>query len=291
MILLENISKKFDANVALQNIDLAIPKACIFGLLGPNGAGKTTLIRILTQIILPDTGKLYFDGQLATPKHQHLMGYLPEERGLYKKMKVYEQLLYFAQLKGLSKNEAKNNIDFWLQKLEITTWKAKTIEELSKGMQQKVQFVATIAHNPQIIILDEPFTGFDPINAQMLIDIIIELKNNGKTIILSTHRMEQTEQLCDTIAMVHKASLVLHGNLKEIINNHKKYIYTIEYSGSFPENPQLYNIITLTENQATIQCHNTSLNAILQYLLPFIDIYSMIEKKPSLNEIFIEKTN
>lgn len=301
MIRTEKISKQYDNHIALQNIDLEIPKGSIFGLLGPNGAGKTTLIRILTQIILPDSGNLYFNNELASSKHQQMIGYLPEERGLYKKMKVFEQLLYLAQLKGLNKFEATKNIDFWMQKLDIHTWKNKTVEELSKGMQQKVQFAATVIHQPQILILDEPFTGFDPINAQMLIEIIKEMKNNGTTIILSSHRMEQTEQLCDSIAMVHQAKIVLQGNLKSIIKTNKKNIYKITFKGVFPENNTLYTILNYEENykdnifinsesEIYIQSYTLNLNEILVFLIQTIEILQIIDVKPTLNEIFIEKT-
>lgn len=290
MIQLEKICKQFENQTALQDINLEIPKGCIFGLLGPNGAGKTTLIRIITQIILADSGKLLFDGQFATQKHQNWIGYLPEERGLYKKMKVYEQLLYLAQLKEISKNEAKHNIEFWMNKLDIHTWKNKTIEELSKGMQQKVQFAASVIHSPKILILDEPFTGFDPINAKMLQDIVIELKNQGVTIVLSTHRMEQTEQLCDQIAMLHKAKLVLQGNLKSIIQNHKKNLFSIDFIGNFPENSTLFNLISILNNIAVIKSNNSTLNSILDFLIPNIEIFNIVEINPTLNEIFIEKT-
>ncbi|TAG55817.1 MAG: ATP-binding cassette domain-containing protein [Cytophagales bacterium] len=301
MIRTEKISKQYDNHIALQNIDLEIPKGSIFGLLGPNGAGKTTLIRILTQIILPDSGNLYFNNELASSKHQQMIGYLPEERGLYKKMKVFEQLLYLAQLKGLNKFEATKNIDFWMQKLDIHTWKNKTVEELSKGMQQKVQFAATVIHQPQILILDEPFTGFDPINAQMLIEIIKGMKNNGTTIILSSHRMEQTEQLCDSIAMVHQAKIVLQGNLKSIIKTNKKNIYKITFKGVFPENNTLYTILNYEENykdnifinsesEIYIQSYTLNLNEILVFLIQTIEILQIIDLKPTLNEIFIEKT-
>lgn len=289
MIRIENISKQYDNHVALKNISLVIPTGCIFGLLGANGAGKTSLIRILTQIILPDSGQMYFFDELSKTHHIKWMGYLPEERGLYKKMKVAEQLVYLSQLKGLNKSESISNVNYWAQKLGFDSWKNKTIEELSKGMQQKVQFAAAVIHQPKFLILDEPFTGFDPLNAQTLIDVIYELKNQGVTIILSTHRMEQAELMCDEIAIIHQSELVLQGNLKQILNENPTHKYKISFSGEFPINQNLYHIINQNSDEVLVMLKDLRLNNTIEFLLPKIEIKNIVEHKQSLNEIFLNK--
>jgi ABC-2 type transport system ATP-binding protein len=213
----QHIVKRYSNHTALNDVSISIPRGCIFGLLGPNGAGKTSLIRIITQITAPDSGTVYFNGEPLSPKHISQIGYLPEERGLYKKMKVGEQLLYLTQLKGISKAEAMDKLKVWFKKFEIQTWWNKHVEDLSKGMQQKVQFVATVLHNPSLIILDEPFSGFDPINANLIKDEILQLKQQGSTIIFSTHRMESVEELCDYIALINKSQkfwMVLQRKLR-----------------------------------------------------------------------------
>src|SRR5690606_17798246 len=215
---IENVSKHYAQHVALDNVSVNVPTQSIFGLLGPNGAGKTTLIRIITQIIEADNGKIQVNGQPLATHHVYEIGYLPEERGLYKKMKVGEQLLYLAQLKGLDKKEAMERIKVWFKKFDIGDWWGKNIEDLSKGMQQKIQFIATVLHRPKLIILDEPFSGFDPINANLIKDEILELRENGSTIIFSTHRMESVEALCDHIALINKSQKILDGSKKEIKN-------------------------------------------------------------------------
>ena len=215
------VSKNFGNFSALTNVSLNIPKNSIFGLLGPNGAGKTTLIRIINQITFPDSGHVMFDGELLEPNHVKFIGYLPEERGLYKSMRVSEQALYLAQLKGLSFLEAKKQLKYWFEKLEISHWWDKKVQELSKGMAQKIQFVVTVMHRPKLLIFDEPFSGFDPINANVIKDEILQLRDEGATIIFSTHRMESVESLCDNIALIDKSQKILDGRLSEIKRKHK----------------------------------------------------------------------
>ena len=217
-----NVSKHYAEYVALNNVSLSIPEGSIYGLLGPNGAGKTTLIRILNQITGPDTGLVLIDGEPLHPKHVERIGYLPEERGLYKKMKVGEQAIYLAQLKGISKPEAIKRLKAWFEKFEIGEWWNKKVEELSKGMQQKVQFITTVIHEPDILIFDEPFSGFDPINANLLKESILELRQKGATILLSTHNMNSVEELCDSISLINKGEKILEGKVEEIKRQHCK---------------------------------------------------------------------
>jgi ABC-2 type transport system ATP-binding protein len=210
---INNVVKKYQNHTALNNVSLKIPKGSVFGLLGPNGAGKTSLIRIINQITMPDAGSVFLDGEQLAPKHIEQIGYLPEERGLYKSMKVGEQALYLAQLKGLSKTEAKKRLKYWFEKFEISAWWNKKIAELSKGMAQKVQFIVTVLHQPKLLIFDEPFSGFDPINAQLIAKEILQLRDEGATIIFSTHRMESVEEMCDEIALINKSNKILDGKL------------------------------------------------------------------------------
>ncbi|MBR6273040.1 MAG: ATP-binding cassette domain-containing protein [Bacteroidales bacterium] len=215
-----NVTKRYADQWALNDLSLAVPEQSIYGLLGPNGAGKTTLIRILNQITAPDTGKVLIDGKPLRPQHVERIGYLPEERGLYKKMKVGEQAIYLAQLKGISKQEAVRRLKIWFEKFEIGNWWNKTVEELSKGMQQKIQFITTVIHEPDILIFDEPFSGFDPINANLLKESILELRDKGATILLSTHNMSSVEELCDSIALINKGEKILEGNVADIKRQH-----------------------------------------------------------------------
>ena len=215
-----NVTKRYADQWALNDLSLAVPEQSIYGLLGPNGAGKTTLIRILNQITAPDTGKVLIDGKPLRPQHVERIGYLPEERGLYKKMKVGEQAIYLAQLKGISKQEAIRRLKIWFEKFEIGNWWNKTVEELSKGMQQKIQFITTVIHEPDILIFDEPFSGFDPINANLLKESILELRDKGATILLSTHNMSSVEELCDSIALINKGEKILEGNVADIKRQH-----------------------------------------------------------------------
>ena len=227
-----NISKNFGEFKALSDVSIQVPKHSIFGLLGPNGAGKTTLIRIINQITMPDVGHVILDGEPLKPEHVQYIGYLPEERGLYKSMKVGEQALYLAQLKGLSYRQAKKRLNYWFEKFEISHWWDKKIEELSKGMAQKIQFIVTVLHQPKLLIFDEPFSGFDPINANLIKDEILQLRDEGATVIFSTHRMESVEELCDHIALIHQSKKILDGNLIDIKRKHKTNTFEVGLSSS-----------------------------------------------------------
>lgn len=288
----KEVTKTYSNHVALNKLSLEIPEGKIYGLLGPNGAGKTSFIRILTQITQADSGSILFNGSALNPNHIYQMGYLPEERGLYKKMEVAEQLLYFAELKGISPKEAKIRLKYWVDKFEIKSWLGKKVEELSKGMQQKVQFIATVLHQPKLIILDEPFSGFDPINAQLLVDEILLLKENGATIIFSTHRMDSVELLCDKIALINRSQKVLEGDVNDIKNQYKSNSFELIYHGdSLLENEWF----SVTENdskrgKSAILSLKKEMknNQIIQSLLEQnIEIMSFSEKLPSMEEIFI----
>lgn len=287
-----DIFKQYSNHKALDGVSLNIPKGSIFGLLGPNGAGKTSLIRILTQITNPDSGQILMNNEPLNNKHIKKTGYLPEERGLYKKMTVGEQLLFFAQLKGLSVSEAKKALKYWSEKLDIFTWLPKKTEELSKGMQQKVQFIATIINQPELLILDEPFSGFDPINAQIIIEEIKQLNQQGTTIIFSTHRMESVELLCDYIGMINKSKKVLEGNILDIKAQYKQHLFKIMFSGTLPEIPELSIISQKTNGNATqllVQPKtNISNNKMLALLLQHpIELIAFEEQLPSIEDIFI----
>ena len=227
LLVVNNVSKNYGDFKALNNVSLEIEKGSIFGLLGPNGAGKTTLIRIINQITMPDSGTVILDGEPLQPHHIQYIGYLPEERGLYKTMKVGEQALYFAQLKGLSKQQAKERLKYWFERLQIGDWWDKKVQELSKGMAQKIQFVVTVLHTPKLLIFDEPFSGFDPINANLIKDEILKLRNDGATVIFSTHRMESVEEMCDHIALIHKSNKILDGKLVDIKRQYKSNTFEI----------------------------------------------------------------
>ncbi|QMU27583.1 ABC transporter ATP-binding protein [Adhaeribacter radiodurans] len=288
------VSKKYASHQALQDITFDIPTGRIFGLLGPNGAGKTSLIRIITQITGADTGQIFFKDELLHPNHIRSMGYLPEERGLYKKMKVGEQLLYLAQLKGLSKAEATDKIKKWVDKLEIRSWLGKPIEDLSKGMQQKVQFTATVMHQPELIILDEPFSGFDPINANVIKDEILALREAGSTIIFSTHRMESVEELCDDIALINRSRMILNGPVKEIKNTYKTNTYLVEGTGRLLILSPDFKVVEQQQNgnyfRGVIQLlHGVSPNHLLRYLIERVEVHALREQIPSINDIFIKQ--
>src|ERR1700712_2132408 len=231
MLSIRNIVKQYAGHRALDDVSLEVEKGQVFGLLGPNGAGKTSLIRIINQITAPDSGEVYFNGEKLNQSHINRIGYMPEERGLYKKMEIGEQMIYLARLKGLTRAEATKRLKVWFEKLGMETWWKKKIEELSKGMQQKAQFVATVLHEPDLIILDEPFSGFDPVNAEVIKDEILELNRKGATILFSTHRMESVEELCDSIALIHKSHKILDGRVKHIRNSYKNETYLVEYTG------------------------------------------------------------
>jgi ABC-2 type transport system ATP-binding protein len=287
---IQNVVKRYAEHTALAGVSLEIPKGQIFGLLGPNGAGKTSLIRIINQITAPDEGQVIFDGELLQPKHVEHIGYLPEERGLYKKMKVGEQLLYLAQLKGLSKAEAQNRLKDWFIRLDIKDWWNKQVDDLSKGMQQKTQFIATVVHEPKLLILDEPFSGFDPINANMLKDEILVLKERGTTILFSTHRMESVEELCDSIALINRSQVVLTGEKDEVRNSFKKFEYEISYSGQLADS-KAFEIISVDpqKNRAIIKLTQADqTNQAIAALLKQVDLFEFKEMIPSFNDIFIQ---
>ena len=290
----EGVTKKYTNHTALDQVSLSVPEKTIFGLLGPNGAGKTTLIRIINQIISLDDGKISIFNEPLHENHVGVIGYLPEERGLYKKLKVGEQLLYLAQLKGLSRQEAQTKIKAWLTKFDIVDWTGKKVEDLSKGMAQKVQFISTVMHEPKLIILDEPFSGFDPVNANLIRDEILELKEKGSTIIFSTHRMETVEELCDHIVLIDKAKKILEGPKKEIKNQYKSFTFAVDHIGSFQLNGERYEIIH--QNKVEENTYRSLVrmkspgnpNDLLKQLIEITEVHSFIEKIPSMSEIFIQ---
>ena len=290
----KNVSKQFANHRALNNVSITVPQGCIYGLLGPNGAGKTTLIRIITQITGADEGELFFNGEPLQSKHIYEIGYLPEERGLYKKMEVGEQLLYFAQLKGMSRNDAIIKLKDWVERFEIKSWWKKKVEELSKGMQQKIQFIATVIHEPKLIILDEPFSGFDPINASLITDEILKLKQRGCSIIFSTHRMESVEQLCDHIALINKSNKVLEGSVKEIRQQFKPNIFELAYTGqtlALSDDFEILNTQNFDNNlkHSNIKLHSgISPNMLLSNAINQVEVHSFIEHLPGMQEIFIK---
>lgn len=291
LLSIRQVCKQYGDHVALQNVSLEIPKGKIFGLLGPNGAGKTSLIRIITQITGPDAGEIYFDGEILRSAHADQIGYLPEERGLYKKMKVGEQLLYLAQLKGMNKEEALAKLKDWFIRLDIKDWWNKPVDDLSKGMQQKTQFIATVVHEPKLLILDEPFSGFDPINANMLKDEIIGLKERGTTVLFSTHRMESVEELCDEIALINHAEVVLSGNKLEVQSRFKKNQYVIRYAGELSEIPGI-EVLSTSSGQATLRfAAELSTNAAIGQLIKQVNLLEFNELIPSFNDIFIQVVN
>jgi len=294
------VSKKYSNHLALNNVSLSIPQGSVFGLLGPNGAGKTSLIRIITQITGPDTGEIFFKGEKLAQKHVEKIGYLPEERGLYKKMPVGEQAMYLAQLKGLSKAEAKKRLNYWFEKFEMQSWWKKKIEELSKGMQQKVQFIVTILHEPELLILDEPFSGFDPINAQIIKNEILELRKKGATIIFSTHNMGSVEELCDNIALLNKSEKILDGTVKEIRKTFRTNTFKISFEGNILGfTNTLWAGGEILEKHSEGELHHVTLkllnnataNQLLDAILPTCKIHSFNEVVPSMNDIFIMKVS
>jgi len=288
-----NVTKQFGSFKALDNVSISVPEQCIYGLLGPNGAGKTTLIRIINQITGPDAGELYLNDRKLLPEDVISIGYLPEERGLYRKMKVGEQAVYFAQLKGLSKAEAMRRLKYWFKKLDIVDWWGKKVEELSKGMQQKVQFITTILHEPKLIIFDEPFTGFDPVNANTIKNEILFLRERGATIIFSTHNMASVEELCDNITLIDKAKTILEGSVDEIRRNWAANEYDLVFSGNVKiEGNGQYQVLKqeLDNDKSIIRLKTTNsigTNDILTNLMKSGTILSFNQALPSMNEIFI----
>lgn len=294
----ENIVKKYAAHTALDDVSIAVPKQSVYGLLGPNGAGKTSLIRIINQITAPDSGAIYLNGERLRRDHISEIGYLPEERGLYKKMKVGEQALYLARLKGMSKKEAREALDFWFKKFDISAWWDKKVEELSKGMAQKIQFITTVMHKPKLLILDEPFSGFDPINTNLVKAEILKLRDEGTTIILSTHNMGSVEEICDHITLINKSKKVLDGRLTDVKAQFTDEEYLIEFKGnvvSFANAVwggwELINREQIGENHfmATIKLmEGNTLTNYLKTILDHVEVLSVNKRVPSMNEIFIK---
>lgn len=287
-----NISKKYGNYQALDEINFTVPKGSIFGILGPNGAGKTTMLRIITGIFLQDSGEIRLNGTLTNGlSNSATIGYMPEERGLYKKMKVEEQAIYLAQLKGMKYSEAKEKVNYWFQKLGMEDWKNKKMEELSKGMGQKLQFVCTVLHNPSLIILDEPFTGLDPLNADLIKDEIFNLAKQGSTILFSTHRMEQVDEICDQIVLINKGKIILNNNVKDARKNYKNHQYIVETENmdSFTDT-DIFKVIKKENNLVTLQLDpSKTIHEILSYIISKnIEIQSIKENLPTLHEIFIQ---
>ena len=303
LLSIDSVSKNFGDYKALNNVSIDIPKGSIFGLLGPNGAGKTTLIRIINQISIPDTGKVMFNGQTLDQSHIRNIGYLPEERGLYKSMKVGEQALYLAQLKGMSKIDAKKQLKYWFDKFEIGEWWDKKIVELSKGMAQKVQFIVTVLHKPSLLIFDEPFSGFDPINANIIKDEILQLRDEGSTVIFSTHRMESVEELCDHIALIHKSNKVLDGNLNDIKRQYKTNSFEVGLvsndksglkqliSSKFKSVDANFRSLGKELKLNIFLGPNQTSNELLNFLSSNAEVNHFMEVVPSANDIFIQTIN
>jgi ABC-2 type transport system ATP-binding protein len=292
-LIAKDVTKRYTNHTALDNVTITIPEKKIFGLLGPNGAGKTTLIRIINQIIAADSGEITIFGERLHQKHIGSIGYLPEERGLYKKLKVGEQLIYLAQLKGLSRKDATDKSKNWIKKFEITDWWNKKVEDLSKGMAQKVQFISTVMHEPRLIILDEPFSGFDPVNAQLITKEILELKEKGSTIIFSTHRMETVEDLCDYIAMIDKSKTILEGSKKQVKETYRNNTFVVDHKGAFRLSSQQYqllhqNLVEENHFRSVVRVTgNTTPNQLISDLIEVTEVHSFNEKIPTMSEIFI----
>jgi ABC-2 type transport system ATP-binding protein len=296
MIFLEtkDVVKQYSGHLALDKASIQVPEKKIFGLLGPNGAGKTTLIRIINRITAPDAGEVLFNGRPLQPNDIYNIGYLPEERGLYKKMKVGEQAVYLAQLKGLPAKEAETRLKIWFKKFDILDWWNKKLEELSKGMQQKVQFIITVVHDPDLLIFDEPFSGFDPLNTELLKNEILELKEKGKTIIFSTHNMASVEEICDEIALIHHSKVVLSGDVEEVRSRYKNHIFKVQTTGDTLIADE--TLCEVVEHQKGYHTHIFRVKKVkpvtnsefLSALLPNNEIISFEEEIPSMNEIFIK---
>ena len=296
MLQAKNVSKTYNAGkkIALQDFSIEVPTGSVYGLLGPNGAGKTSFIRIINQITQADTGEIFINGEKLNPNHIKDIGYMPEERGLYKNMTVGDQLLYFGELKGMSKNHALEQAKYWFDQLEIDHWWKKKLSELSKGMAQKIQFVVTVLHQPKLLILDEPFSGFDPVNANLVKDQILKLKEQGTTIILSTHRMESVEEMCDSVALINNSKKILDGKIFEVREKFKQNLYNIVLSEVISEEFEIlknkYNFRDVTDKHGLISfdlSYNEDQNLLLNDLMKVGKIRSFDEKIPSMNEVFI----
>ena len=296
IIEVQNVTKKYSNHLALDNVSLSIRKGIVYGLLGPNGAGKTTLIRILNQITAPDSGTVLFNGNPLSRKDVEKIGYLPEERGLYKKMKVGEEAMYLARLKGLSKEEALERLKYWFIKFEIQNWWNKKVEELSKGMQQKLQFIITVVHRPDFLILDEPFSGLDPINTNLIRQELLELKRQGTTIIISTHNMASVEEICDEICLINKAHKILEGNLMEVKQQFKENIFSLTLSAErvIPVFPEAFSVLETSssgnQRHYVVKVHEGgSANQLLKFVMDYGNVMEFNEILPSMNDIFIQQ--
>ena len=298
MLRVDNIVKQYAGHTALDNVSISTKKGEIFGLLGPNGAGKTSLIRIINQITGPDSGQVFLEGREIRRSDIEYIGYLPEERGLYKKMKVRDQVMYFARLKGLSKSDAKKRLDYWFEKFDITSWYDKKVEELSKGMAQKIQFIITVLHEPKLLILDEPFSGFDPINTEIIKKEILALKEKGTSIMLSTHNMSSVEEICDSIALINKSKVIVEGPLKEVKSNFRTHTYSVQFKGMmFGFANALFADFSLEHSEQldehTAVAHvkllkENKLNDLLKTVMPIVEIEAVHEIMPTMNDIFIQ---
>jgi ABC-2 type transport system ATP-binding protein len=287
------ITKQYSNHLALSEVSISVPERSIYGLLGPNGAGKTTLIRIINQIINADAGEILLFGEKLKPEHIGVIGYLPEERGLYKKLKVGEQLIYLARLKGLSHHDAVTRIKTWLERFEIKDWWHTKVEDLSKGMAQKVQFISTVMHEPRLIILDEPFSGFDPVNAQLITDEILQLRERGSTIIFSTHRMETVEDLCDHIALINKSKRILEGTKKSVKAQYKTNTFSVTHRGALQSADGIFDLLSqhpvedeLFQSEVRMRATGNP-NALIQELTRLTEVHAFAEKIPTMSEIFI----
>lgn len=295
ILAIEHLIKQYQSHKAVDDISFSIPQGCVFGLLGPNGAGKTTLLRMVTGILFPDSGTIEFYGRtFNASKDIQQIGYMPEERGLYKKMKVGEHILYLAQLKGMQLGEARNRAYYWVRKLELTEWWNKKVGDLSKGMQQKVQFISTILHEPKLLILDEPFSGLDPINTNLIKDEILELSKNGTAVIFSTHRMEQVEEICSQIVLVNKGKKILDGTVDGIRQMYKKHIFELVLDKEFSEaslDHEIADLVLMDKNKVQIKLKDTcSNNQLLEiFIRRGYQIHSFKELLPSINQVFIEQ--
>ncbi len=302
ILVVDKVVKQYGAYTALNAVSLSVPRGSIYGLLGPNGAGKTSLIRIINQITMPDSGQVLLDGEVLNPGHVRHIGYLPEERGLYKSMKVGEQCLYLAQMKGMSKAEARKQLEYWFAKLEIQGWWNKKIQELSKGMAQKIQFVVTVLHRPKLLIFDEPFSGFDPVNANIIKDEILALKKSGSTIIFSTHRMESVEELCDNIALIHKSNKLIEGKLDDVKREYRENTFEVgvltgNVEGLMFDLTQKFKVAQThfkslnDELKLSVQLGTLTPNDLLQVLTSRGQVTHFVEKIPSVNDIFIQSVS
>ena len=292
----KNVVKQYAGHRALDDVSLSVPKGCVYGLLGPNGAGKTSLIRILNQITQPDSGEVLFNGKPADVSTMRNIGYLPEERGLYKKMKVAEQIIYLARLKGMSRNDAATETEMWLRRFDLTEWRNKKLEALSKGMAQKVQFIYTVIHHPELLIFDEPFSGFDPVNAEQLKHEILRLKDDGATILFSTHNMASVEEVCERITLINHAKVVLEGNVTDIRRSHSKHLYDIHLCQDAPPTPVegLFNVESCAPGKAggidaeIRLCEGVAKRDAIAFINSRYELAGFSEKLPTMNEVFIE---